>query len=199
MAKSTAPDAVGERLSDRTPLPSARTVTATVLVIGLLYAGREFFIPVTLAALVTGLLRPAVRWLERRRLPTALGATLAILLTMGVLGAVVWGFSVPAQSWAEKIPQSVAAAQAKLGQLRRPMEQITKVAQQFQSAGESTEPQSRGAGAAPKAPAPSPPSPPVAGYVAKALGTTTSLIMKLVEVLLLSWLALASGDLFYEK
>jgi predicted PurR-regulated permease PerM len=39
----------------------------------------------------------------------------------------------------------------------------------------------------------------VAGYVAKALGTTTSLVMGLVEVLLLSWLALASGDLFYEK
>lgn len=161
-----------------------------MLVIGLLYAGRAFFIPVTLAALVSALLRPVVRWLERRHVPTALGATVVILLTISVLGAVAWGLSVPVQGWAERIPQSVSAAQAKLAQLRRPMVQLTKIAQQFQNAGEPAAPQARGVGGAGGAGArqqpatPPPPSPHVAGYVAKALGTTESLVMGLVEVLL---------------
>jgi predicted PurR-regulated permease PerM len=200
MARSTEPDAPTASALNRTPLPSARTVTAAVLVIGLLYAGREFFIPVALAALLTALLRPAVRWLEHRRLPTALGATIVMVLTISILAGVAWGLSVPAQGWAAKIPQSVAAAQAKLAQLRRSMQQVTKVAEQLQNPGQ--QPAGAPAGATrggQQAPPPAAPTPPVAGYVARALGTTTSFIMGMVEVLLLSWLALASGDLFYEK
>jgi predicted PurR-regulated permease PerM len=181
--------------TERTPIPSARTVTAAVLAIAVLYAGREFFIPVALAVLATAV----VRWLERRRLPPAAGATLVLLLTLAVLGGAAWGLSVPLQDWAAKIPKSVAAAQAKLAQLRRPVQQITRVAQQLQNAGAPSE-SAPGARPQPQPqPPPTAPSPPVAGALANALGTTTSLVMGFVEVLLLSWLMLASGDLFYEK
>jgi predicted PurR-regulated permease PerM len=173
-----------------------------VLVIGLLYAGREFFVPVALAVLLAALLRPVVRWLERRHVRTAIGATVVVLLTLLMFAAAGWALSVPLQDWAASIPKSVAAAQAKLAQLRRPVQQITRVAQQLQAAGQPAPDSAAGAGAAggtrPQPP-PSAPSPPVAGVIAKALGTTTSLVMGLVEVLLLGWLILASGDLFYEK
>jgi predicted PurR-regulated permease PerM len=47
-----------------TPWPSARVVTATVAVIFLLYFGRDFFVPIAIALLLSALLRPVVRWLE---------------------------------------------------------------------------------------------------------------------------------------
>ena len=52
---------------------SARSVgivlLATLAGIGALYVGREFFIPIAVALLLNGLLRPLVRGLERWRVP----------------------------------------------------------------------------------------------------------------------------------
>ncbi len=186
----------------RTPLPSARTIVASVLAIGLLYAGRSFFVPVALAVLLTALLRPVVRWLERRHLRTSVGATLVVVLTIGVVAGTAFGLSVPLQQWGAKLPESIAAAQAKLSRIRQSVQQITKVASQLQNGGPSTAPSAQTAGArtASAQPAsPPPPTPPAIGILAKALGTTTSLLMGAVEVLLLTWLMLVSGDLFYEK
>jgi len=181
-----------------TPWPSARVVTATVAVIFLLYFGREFFVPIAIALLLSALFRPVVRWLEQRRVPTSMGATVVVILFILGVGAAGFGVSVPLQSWASKVPASIKAAQSKLEGLRKPVQQLTQTAEQLRNAGQDPGKQGKDSGATSKQ-APAASSPEAPGVIARALGTTTTVLAAAVTILLLMWLLLASGDLFYEK
>jgi predicted PurR-regulated permease PerM len=186
-----------EAAVSRTPWPAARTVIAAVAVVFLLYFGREFFVPVAVALVLSILGRPVVRWLERRRLRPAFGATLVLVLGLAALGAAGFVLSLPLRNWAAKVPQSVAAAREKLTGLRRPVQQLNQAAAQLENPGQ--EPAHKDMEDAPP-PAPDPGSSAKApALVGRALGVTTSLVAAAVEIVLLTWLLLASGDLFYEK
>lgn len=178
----------------RTPWPSAVTVLATCAVIALLYAGHEFVIPLAIALLFSAILRPIVRALENRRVPTAAGATLVVLLTLAALIGAGYGLAGPVRRFAARVPESVTVAQQRLQRLRRPMQQITQVAAQLENPVADTA--SGSAKRKPAAPAAAPPAP---GFAARVLGTTTSLLSGFIEVVLLAWLLLASGDLFMDK
>ncbi len=178
-----------------TPWPSARVITATVAVIFLLYFGREFFVPIAVALLLSALFRPVVRWLEQHRIPTTVGATVVVLLFLVGVAAAGFGLSVPLQSWASKVPASIKAAQSKLEGLRKPVQQLTRTAEQIQNAGQ--EPREKGPQKQSQQPPANAPQAPT--LIARALGTTTSILATVVTVVILMWLLLASGDLFYEK
>ncbi|HEY7612136.1 MAG TPA: AI-2E family transporter [Gemmatimonadales bacterium] len=183
----------------RTPWPAARTVIAAVAVVFLLYFGREFFVPVAVAMLLSILGRPLVRWLERRRLRSSVGATLVVLFGLVGLGAAGFGLSLPVRTWAAKVPQSVAAAREKLAGLRRPVQQLNEAAAQLENPGQKPAPKDQESGTAPQ-PAPDPgASSRAPALVGRAVGVTTTLVATSVEIVLLTWLLLASGDLFYEK
>ena len=173
-------------------------VVATVAVIGLLYAGRQFFVPVAIVVVFNGVFRPAVRWLEGRGIPSSVGATAVLVAALGALGLTIFALASPVQDFAARIPQSVAAAQAKLAQLRRPFEQITRVTTQLERAGQAgAATEDARSGQPPEAPTAETPKAP--GLLARVLGTTTSALTGFVEVVILLWLLLASGDLFREK
>jgi predicted PurR-regulated permease PerM len=175
--------------AERPPANSAALILlATVATICALYFGREFFVPIALSLLFTGLLRPLVRWLEAARIPTPVGATSVLVLLLGALVLGASALADPVRGWIAKAPQSLNAAETRLRELRRPLQQITSVAERVESGGQ---PQS-----AQPAPAPAPSGP---GILARVFGTTTSLVGGIVEVLLLSFLLLASGDLFLQK
>jgi predicted PurR-regulated permease PerM len=158
---------------------------ATLGGIGALYVGREFFIPIALALLLSALLRPLVRSLERLRVSTVVGAT---LVSLGLLGALVVGGVAlvnPARAWVSQLPANFAAAGRKLAPARQSLEQVS---QATQALGEPS-------GAPPAAPAP----PAVPPFLVHLFGTTAALLAGLAEVLLLLYLLLASGDLFLRK
>ena len=178
----------------RTPWPSSRTVLASVAVIFLLYFGHAFFIPIAVALLFNILFRPVVRWLERRRISAPIGATIVVLLALAGLGAAGMALSVPVKTWVAKAPESVNAARERLARFRKPVQQLDSAAAQLQSGGQSA-PQGKGQAVAPPAPSAASASP----LLGRVLGTTTSFVATAVEVVLLLWLLLASGDLFYEK
>jgi predicted PurR-regulated permease PerM len=179
----------------RSPWPSAVTILATCAVIALLFAGREFMVPVAIAVLFTAILRPVVRALEHRRVPTVAGATLTTLLSLATLGVIGYLLAGPVRGFAARVPESITVAQQRLERLRRPMQQLTQVAAQLEN---PVAPAPR-PGAAPKKSAPPAPAPAAPGFVGRLLGTTTSLMSGAVEVVLLAWLLLASGDLFMDK
>jgi len=197
MVPATVPVVVSPTPGSRSPWPSAITVVASCAVIALLFAGREFVVPVAIALLFSAILRPAVRALEHRRVHTAAGATAVMLLALTALGVAGYAISGPVRGFAARVPESVQVAQQRLERLRRPMQQITAVAQQLEN------PVSEAPGAAADAPKKATAPPPVApagpGMFGRVLGTTTSLVSGAVEVVLLAWLLLASGDLFMEK
>jgi predicted PurR-regulated permease PerM len=113
------------------PLPSVRDVFQgglfVLATLAALYAARQIVLPIVLAATLKVLLQPALRTLQRFRVPGALGALLLIGLLFCTLIAFGTALSGPANSWAEKLPQGVPRLQEHLSFLRAPIE----AAQQF--------------------------------------------------------------------
>src|ERR1700756_4076685 len=94
----------------------------TLAVLAAVYVASSIILPVALAFVLQLILQPAVRLLERVRLPRAVGALLAILLVIGALVGFVGAFSVPAATWAEKLPEGIPRLKTHLVVLKRPIE-----------------------------------------------------------------------------
>src|SRR5205823_5104517 len=160
-------------------------ILATLAGIGALYVGRELCIPLALALLLNTLLRPLVRNLERLHVSTAIGAT---IVSLGLLGALVaGGFALvhPVQTWVIQLPATFEAAGRKLAPARQSLEQLS---QATHALGDSS-------GTPPAAQA----QPAVPPFLSQLFGTTAALVAGGVEILLLLYLLLVSGDLFLRK
>lgn len=71
------------------PKSSNFTLLASMaIIIAGLYLGREVFIPVALAILLSFLLAPAVGWLERLRFPRMLATLVVVCVGVGVVGGI---------------------------------------------------------------------------------------------------------------
>jgi len=172
-----------------------RTVALVILALAAvtagLYYGRAVFVPIALAAVFTALLRPAVRVLERVKVPTPLAATLVVLASLALLAGAVYAFTAPVQTFVKDAPRTLASARAKLGAVAGkdgPLSSVIPAPKQDsakagggQGGGEKEE----GGG-----------SSRVTGML---FGATTSVVSSFIEVLLLTWFLLASGTLFQQK
>ena len=197
---------------------TVRTVAAVVVAVVAagfgLYFGREFFQPIAIALLLMAVFRPPVRAMERMRVPAPLGAGIVVLGLLAAITGICFALAPAVQRWIEHAPETATAAQTKLAKLRKPVDQVTAVARKFEQAAQrpatqsssasttepSTSPSSHlapdGAGAA--AP-PAPAQPPAPSWLGRAFGTTTTFFSGAVEVILLLFLLLATGDLFTRK
>ena len=131
------PDAAATEAADETemPLPSdPRTFFLGGLfalgVFAVLYVASAIILPVVLAFVLNLLLQPAVRLLGRLHFPRAVGALLTVLLVIGVLVGFVAALSVPAATWAERLPEGIPRLEAHLHVIRGPIEALHKVIQQ---------------------------------------------------------------------
>jgi predicted PurR-regulated permease PerM len=68
------------------------------------YVAAEIVLPIVLAFVLSLVLQPAMRVLERIRLPRGIAAILLIFLLFGTLGGLGTALSGPATSWAQKLP-----------------------------------------------------------------------------------------------
>ena len=93
-----------------------RLLAALTLIIGAafclglpfaLQAGAEFFLPLTAAIVVSIALVPLLEWLERRRVPSALAAFLALSSFLMLVNAALAIIVVPATGWFARIPESI--------------------------------------------------------------------------------------------
>jgi predicted PurR-regulated permease PerM/methanogenic corrinoid protein MtbC1 len=62
------------------------TALATVLVVAVLYLGRDIFVPLALAMLLSFLLSPLVVWLERMKLPRAFAVIVVVTVFLSAVG-----------------------------------------------------------------------------------------------------------------
>src|SRR5262249_150829 len=107
---------VSPQPSDPSPFPPSRTVpfpgslapnhsgllfltplwgTFLLLLLGALYFGKEFLLPVVLAALFSMTVSPVAHALERRGLPTPVTAVLIMALTVLALALIFYAVSEP--------------------------------------------------------------------------------------------------------
>lgn len=188
-----------DRAHDNRWVSGSIVLIAVLLSAAALYLAREVFIPIAFSVLLTVSLRPIVRALERARVPTTAGATIVTLALIAVCAVAGWGLSWPVQDWMQQAPKRLEAAQSKLDKLRRPFQQVTEVATKIENA---TQGNNNGNGATSKpagAGASTGEGPSVPPLLARVFGTTTSLLSGIVEVVLMLYLLLASGDLFARK
>src|SRR5450432_1261402 len=173
--------------------PAVPSIAATLLLViasfYTLYFARAFFLPVTFGLLLNLLLSPFVRTLKRARIPYPIGAAIVVLSIVAVVGVGGYFLADPAQEWLTKAPQSVAAANVKIRKLRRPMEQVTKSADQMARAATigSTTPRTQEVTLAGPT------------LMDRFVSTSASFLAGALETLVLLYFLLASGDLFLQK
>ncbi len=93
---------------------------ALVVAAGVLYLAREVLIPLALAVLLSFLLAPAVRWLERWRLGRVLSTLGVVALGFVVIGAVAYVAVDQAVSLTAKLPEYRANVTKKIRAIRHP-------------------------------------------------------------------------------
>jgi predicted PurR-regulated permease PerM len=180
---------------------AAAVVVATVAVAFALYFGREVFIPFGLALVFMAMLRPVVRALEKVRVPTALAALVVVLASLALLAGAGFAVVAPVRSWTQQAPQSVKKAEAKLRRLAHSVDPVAgamgsvgggRSAGGQSAGGQSGAAQGGGEGGQSSSPA-------MPGVATKVFGVTAGVLAGFLEVVLLVWFLLASGDLFLRK
>jgi predicted PurR-regulated permease PerM len=165
-------------------------ILALLAVVYTLYFGRAFFIPIFFAVELNFLLSPAIRWAHRRlHLPAAATSAVLILSLAGGIGLGVYELAAPAQGWLAAAPTTLSRAGAKLHRILKPVEQVSRTADQMDKVTNvtGTPPRSREVVVA---------SPTMSS---RFFGTTQSIVGALLEVLVLLFFLLSAGDLFLQK
>src|SRR6201993_2365604 len=96
------------------------------------YVAAEIVLPTVLAFVLSLVLQPAMRVLERIRLPRGIAAILLIFLLFGTLGGLGTALSGPATSWAQKLPTGIPKLEERLSFLSRPIAASQKFAEHAQ-------------------------------------------------------------------
>src|ERR1700736_355617 len=111
-------------------------------VLAALYVASAIILPVVLALVLNLLLQPAVRLLGRVHVPRAVGALLTVFLVIGALVGLVAALSVPAATWAERLPEGIPRLEAHLEVIKGPIQALQKIIQQAEQVADA--PPSRG-------------------------------------------------------
>ena len=99
-----------------------------------LKAGSPFFMPVTVAIVISLMLVPVLEWLERRRVPAALAAILSILLLFAVANAVLVMIIIPAADWVRMVPANAERIRANIAPILDAFHRLDTLSNQVTSA-----------------------------------------------------------------
>ena len=122
------------------PLPSDPKVIflGGLFVLALLataYVASDIVLPLVFAVILKLLLQPAMRILERMRVPRILAALLLILALFGTIVGLGTAISGPAGTWAAKLPEGIPRLQERLSFMREPIDTLQRFLQQVEDFG----------------------------------------------------------------
>ncbi|PAY09749.1 AI-2E family transporter [Bradyrhizobium sp. UFLA03-84] len=92
-----------------------------IVIVGVLYLARAFFLPITMAFIVGTMLSPAAGQLERYRIPRALGAVLIVIAVGAAVAFMVGLIASPVMEWSSRLPELGAILRQKLHVFDRPL------------------------------------------------------------------------------
>jgi predicted PurR-regulated permease PerM len=111
-------------LSDGSVTRNAIVTLAVTAGAAAVYFARPVLVPVVLGLVLAAVLRPVVGFLQRAHVPAPAGAALAVLGAIGLIVGAGIALETPVRQLGATIPQSVAAARAKLGRLAQPLRRL---------------------------------------------------------------------------
>jgi len=151
------------------------------------YVASEIVLPLVFAIVLKLLLQPALRVLGRLHVPRMLAALLLILALFGTIIGLGTAISVPARSWAAKLPEGIPRLEERLSFMRGPINALQLFLQQVEDIGE-TGPSPNGAisdgGAA---------------FLMKLFSGTRSFASGCLMTVLFLFFLLVSGDIFLHR
>ncbi len=179
---------LGEALRERMEIRSVAITGLFVLaVFYTLYFARPFLLPIVIAMLLDFLLSPIIRVLKRMRVPESVGAAIVVAGLLGLVAAGIWALAEPAKSWMARAPASMHQVQERMREVRKPVEQVTKTAEEVEAAtdlGKKGEHEVVVRGPT---------------MSERFFGSTQTLLVGAFESLVLLYFLLAVGDLFLQK
>jgi predicted PurR-regulated permease PerM len=180
-----------DNLTD-SPLAKVRvsgvTLLAVLAVLYTFYFAREFLLPIAFALLLAFFLSPLIRALGKLHIPAPAAAALLVLSFAGAASASVYELAGPVQTWVMHAPETLRKAGTRLRVLAKPVDQVTKAADQVERATMVNAP-TKASEVVVKGPT----------LAARFFGTTQTFAEGAIEVMLLLYFLLAAGDLFLEK
>lgn len=94
------------------------TLAVAVIVVGGLYFGRDIFVPLALAVLLSFALAPCVRWLRRWRVPNTAAVLLSVTLAFIAILAMAWIVTWQVMDLGDELPAYQRNIEAKIEALR---------------------------------------------------------------------------------
>jgi predicted PurR-regulated permease PerM len=151
------------------------------------YVASDIVLPLIFAIILSLLLQPALRILERLRLPRIVAALLLILALVGTIGGLGTAISGPAGTWAAKLPEGIPRLQERLSFMRTPIDTVQRFWQQVENFGAT--------GPSPNATAPAA----VTTFLTKLFTGTRNFASGFLTTLLFLFFLLQTGDVFLHR
>jgi predicted PurR-regulated permease PerM len=155
-----------------------------------LYVAQEIILPIVLAFILMLVLYPAMRLLERLRVPRILSALLLISLLISVVIGFGTALMGPAATWAAKLPLGVPRLQEHLSFLHGPVAAVQHFLQQAES---------YVSGDVPATATPTPAPPASSGIWMTLFTGTRAIVAGLFETVLVLFFLLLAGDIFLRR
>ena len=112
-------------------------ILATLAVCYTLYFAREILLPLCLAIVLCLFLRPAVRRMERWRVPSFAGAFVVVATLLAILGAGFYFLVTPATDFIDRLPADLKVVEQKLGNTAGILDKLDKAEDQIKKFTES--------------------------------------------------------------
>ena len=189
------------------PIGIGVAVMTAIAVVTALYLGRAFFVPLLIGILASYALCPFVDWLQKARVPRAVGAAVVVGILLAGTSWAALSLGEDAAAMIQKLPEAARKARAHLVVARNTgpssLQKIQEAATEIQGAAADAS-----AGSAPRPGRPIPPraalresegSPWLRDYVLTQSALLATVVAQAPIVLLLAYFLLASGDHFKRK
>ena len=154
-----------------------------------LYVAREFLIPIVLAIVFTFLFNPVVRALNRLRIPLFAASAVVIVGFFACIVLMFYELSGPLADWMDRIPEISAKLNQQLDHFKSPVQKVTQATEQVRDLADGS--------ANRKAPQQVELKKPSA--LSGLFSKTYSFAFGLLEMVILLYFLLGSGDMFLRK
>ena len=114
-------------------------VLTTLALLSAAYASRAVIVPLAFALLLSLTLRPIVRFLKRRGIPHALGATIVLFVVISLLLLGATYLVDPAKEWIDDAPQDLRIVGERLSPVWSQWKEIQDTSEQLEDLGETME------------------------------------------------------------
>lgn len=187
------PQEYGAAGEHRLLLHIRRLLTGVLLIIGTgaVFLARDFLLPVVFAVFIAMTLRPLVRALSRKGVPSWVTTAVIVLIAAMLAGVAVFAFAGAIMQWIQDLPRLQNEFLGKLAGLRASVENLVRIGKTIQDAA----------------------SPPAGGDVQEVVvresmlpafftlvaGYPLNMILVASGSIVIAVFLMASGDMFYEK